>query len=184
MELKSVDLSKDPKLCRQIRGLYREAFPREERLPWWLLRWNAARSGMQLTAWLDGNTVCGFTDSVTVEGFHMLLYFAVDPSLRGKGYGSEILKALQERYETVALHVEPLEPSAENYPQRQRRYRFYRRNGFLDTGWDVWEVGGQFRILATRCEPVAEVYPKAFRKLTFGLWDGRLKQAKEGEKNT
>ena len=68
-----------------------------------------------------------------------------------------------------------------NYPQRLRRYNFYLRNGFLDTGWDVWEVGGKYRILASRCEPVVNIYPQAFRRLTFGLWDGRLKQADKGE---
>ena len=184
MILTRVDIAADGQLAEQVRALYREAFPKEERLPWWLLRLNSMRKGIELTAWLDGEVFCGFTSAVTVEDFHMLLYFAVVPSLRGKGYGSAILAALKEAYGTVALHVEPLEKTAPNYPQRLRRYSFYRRNGFADAGWDVWEVGGRYRILASRCEPVVSAYPKAFRRLTFGLWDGRLKQAEEGEKQT
>ena len=180
--LTKADIGADRQLLRQVKALYRAAFPKEERLPWWLLRLNSKRKGIELTAWLEGDVFCGFTSAVTVEDFHMLLYFAVEPSLRGKGYGSKILAALKEMYGTVALHVEPLEKTAANYPQRLRRYNFYLRNGFLDTGWDVWEVGGKFRILTSRCEPVVSAYPKAFRRLTFGLWDGRLKQAEEGEK--
>jgi hypothetical protein len=71
-----VDLNRAPVLRKQAKALYHTAFPKEERLPWWLLRLNARRSGIDLTAFLDGDTFCGFTASVTVENMHFLLFFA------------------------------------------------------------------------------------------------------------
>ena len=173
--LKKVDIIKTPFVERQARALYRAAFPKEERLPWWLMRLNARRKGIDLTAWMEEDQFCGFTASVTAEGIHFLLFFAVDTPLQGKGYGSAILSALREEYDNIVLNMELLEESASNYPQRLRRFAFYQKNSFLDTGHDVWEVGGRFRILATQQLNVAQ-YKQIFRKLSFGLWDVKVKK--------
>lgn len=174
MELCAVDLNRAPGLRKQARALYLTAFPKEERLPWWILRLNACRRGIDLTAFLDGDIFCGFTASVTVDDLHFLLFFAIDEGQRGKGYGSAVLQKLQKEHQTVMLNVELLDPAADNYEQRKRRFAFYQRNGFVDTGYHVWEVGGKFRVLST--DPVLDVhqYKKIFKKLTLGLWDVKL----------
>ncbi len=177
MALTPKNICRDRRLARKARQLYRTAFPREERIPWWVLWLNAHRKDIDLTAWMNGEVFCGFTASVTVERFHFLLFFAVDPELRDQGWGSQILSLLRETYETVALNVELLDPRTENYAQRKRRFAFYQKNGFYDTGYHVWEVGGKFRVLGT--EPALNVpaYKKIFRKLTLGIWDVRLQEA-------
>ena len=175
--MRAVDLNCDPILCKQAKALYHTAFPKEERLPWWVLRLNAHRSGINLTAFMDGNTFCGFTASVTEGNMHFLLFFAIPDDLRGRGCGSAILSRLRQEYEVITLNVELLDETAPNYPQRLRRFRFYRKNGFFDTGYHVWEVGGKFRVLGT--EPLLDVaaYKKIFKKLSLGLWDVRLEKA-------
>lgn len=175
--MQTYDLNKHPALCRQAKVLYLTAFPKEERLPWWLLRLNARRSGIDLTAFLDGDTFCGFTASVTVDTMHFLLFFAIREDLRGRGYGSAILTQLRDTYETVTLNVEPLIDTAPNLPQRQQRFAFYRKNGFFDTGYHVWEVGGKFRVLATRPQLDMPAYKKIFRKISLGLWNVKLRKA-------
>lgn len=177
MNLIKADITRNPALCRRAKALYLRAFPKEERLPWSILLLNARRSGIGLTAFLDGDRFCGFTSSVTADDLHFLLFFAVEDELRGQGYGSAILSAIQEEYPHVVLNVEPLEETAPNLPERQRRFAFYRKNGFFDTGWHVWEVGGMFRVLSTRQELDVPAYKKLFRKLTFGLWNVKLKRA-------
>ncbi len=171
------DLTKEPALTARAKALYLSAFPREERLPWWILMLNSRRRGIDLTAFLDGDSFCGFTASVTVEGLHFLLFLAVDDSRRGKGYGSAILQTLKARYPRINLNVETLDPAAPNLAQRQRRFAFYRKNGFFDTGWHVWEVGGMFRVLSTEPEMDAAAYRKIFRKLSLGVWRVRLEPA-------
>lgn len=177
MELRFVDLNQAPGLRKQARALYHTAFPREERLPWWLLRLNACRRGIDLTAFMDGDTFCGFTASVTEGDMHFLLFFAIPDDLRGRGYGSAILSRLRQTYKTVTLNVELLDPKADNFEQRKRRFAFYRKNGFFDTGFHVWEVGGKFRVLGTDPQLDVAAYKNIFKKLSLGLWDVRLEKA-------
>ena len=175
MLLQQTNLS--PALAKEAKAIYLEAFPKEERLPWWLLRLNATRQGIDITGWLEEGQLRGITVSVTEGGLHFLLFFAIHPQFRGRGYGSAILEALKAQYETVVLNVEPLVADAPNLPQRQRRFRFYSRCGFRDTGYHVWEVGGMFRVLSTRETLDVPAYKKIFRKLTLGFWDVRLEKA-------
>lgn len=178
MKLTNIDICKNRCFRQAVRQLYTRAFPKEERIPWWLLWLNACRNGVDLCAWQDGDTFCGMTSSVTVGNVHFLLFFAVAENCRGRGYGSEILRLLRQRYQTVVLNVEPLTDTAPNLAQRKRRFAFYERNGFVDTGWYVWEIGGKFRVLSTEASLNVPAYKKLFRKLTFGLWDVRLKEEK------
>lgn len=175
--MNAIDLNTNPRLCRQVKQLYLEAFPKEERVPWWLLRLNARREGIGLTAWVEGSTLLGFTSSVTTDKLHFLLFFAVPEARRGTGCGSKILSALKEHYGTILLNMELLDPNAENYPQRQRRFRFYQRNGFFDTCYHVWEVGGKFRVLSTNPTLDVAAYKEVFRKLSLGLWNVKILKA-------
>ena len=174
--MQQIDLQTNPSLCRQAKQLYLEAFPKEERLPWWLLRLNARRQGIDLTAFVEDGSMVGFTASVTTARMHFLLFFAVPEHCRGCGYGSAILAQLRQQHKAVTLNVELLDPAAENFPQRQRRFRFYGRNGFFDTGYHVWEVGGKFRVLATTPSLDVPAYREIFRKLSLGIWNVKLKK--------
>ena len=178
MILTKTDIRKNKNLKKQVKALYLEAFPEEERLPWWMLKVNAVRKDIDLDAWTDGDRFCGMTASVTAGGMHFLLFFAVAPECRSQGYGSAILSQLQSTYDKVTLNVELLDLDAPNFSQRKRRFAFYLRNGFYDTGWFVWEVGGKFRVLST--EPTLDIpsYKKIFRKLSFGFWNVKLKEEK------
>ena len=177
MNLRMIDAASDAAVLEKVRQLYFTAFPKEERIPWPLVRLNMLRRDIGLTAFLDGDTFCGFTYSVTCGGLYMPLFFAIDTPLRSKGYGSAVLSLLKERYGTVVLNIEPLVEDAPNLPERQHRYGFYRHNGFLDTGYHVWEVGGMFRILSTKAELDVPSYQKLFLKLTFGLWKVKVLKA-------
>lgn len=177
MQLRKIDANTDAAVLENVRQLYLTAFPKEERIPWPLLRLNARRNGVDLTAFLDGDTFCGFTYSVTAGNLHFLLFFAVADNLRSKGYGTAILSLLKEEYGTVVLNIEPFVADAPNLPERHHRYGFYRHNGFYDTGYHVWEVGGMFRVLSTNQELDVPSYQKLFLKLTFGLWKVRVIKA-------
>ncbi len=177
MELKSMELSGAPHLMGLTKALYHSAFPKEERIPWPLLRASALRRDIHLTAWLRGDSFCGMTASVDVPGMHFVLFLAIAEPMRGTGCGSAILRQLQREHPVVALNVEPLTADAPNLSQRQQRFAFYEKNGFQDTGYHVWEVGGMFRVLSTRKELDWEIYRQVFRKLTFGLWTVRLEKA-------
>lgn len=167
--LTKIDVHYNKEIAAKAKALYFSAFPKEERIPWLILWQNTRRKDVAFTAYLDGQLFCGFTIAVRLEDLYYVLYFAVDEALRGKGYGSQILGQLQAEYGTLGLNIEPLDPTAENYAQRQKRFAFYQKNGFLDTEHFVWEVGGKFRVLSTDKKlPMSQV-KKVFRKLTMGL---------------
>lgn len=177
MNLQKIDAATDVAVLAKVKNLYHTAFPKEERIPWPLVRLSAMRRGVDLTAFLDGDTFCGFTYSVTTDDLHFLLFFAVDDTLRSKGYGSAILSMLKEEYGTVVLNIEPFVDDAPNLPERKHRYGFYRHNGFYDTGYHVWEVGGMFRVLSTKEDLDIPSYQKVFLKLTLGLWKVKVLKA-------
>lgn len=176
MDLRAVDVNRKKSLVNRVKSLYYTSFPKEEIVPWWIARLYSHRKDMDMLAWLDGDTFCGFTASVKVDGMYFVYFLAVAPELHSRGYGSAILQALQRMYSCVCLNIEPLDEDAPNYSQRRRRFAFYQKNGFYDTGYYVWEVGGKFRVLST--EPVLDVpqYKQVFRKLTFGIWNVRMEK--------
>ena len=108
-----------------------------------------------------------------------VMFFAVQQELRGKGYGTAVLELLKQKNpgRTILLNVELLDENASNYTQRLQRFRFYEKNGFYDTGWNIDEVGGTFRVLATHREIDPRAYQKVFQKLSFGLWKPKITKA-------
>ncbi len=155
-----------------LRRLYHTAFPKEEQMPWWLLRLISLRRDMGVEGFYEGDQLRGLTVSVATEEVLFILFLAVNDECRGQGWGSAILNQLKEEYpgRTILLNVELLDPAAENYDQRLRRMRFYKKNGFFDTGFDIDEVGGTFRVLGTAPQLDVDAYLRVFAKLSFGLW--------------
>jgi len=156
----------------KIIKLYHTAFPKEERLPWWLLRFWPSLKRSDLTAYYDGATFCGFTFTATEGKILYVMFLAVDSEIRGQGYGCAILKYLKQTNpgKTILLNVELLDETAPNNSERIRRMAFYRKNGFCDTGFNIREVGGVFRVLSSTEKMDADAYLRVFLKLSYGFW--------------
>ena len=118
----------------ELRGLYESAFPEEERIPYSDL---PELMFVGLTMVLERHDVCWFW------------YFAVRKELRGNGYGQHILARLKELYADclLILDLESPRQSSGNASVRQRRYGFYLRNGFSDTGIERTFYGVTYAIL-------------------------------------
>ena len=187
----SMDINHNTSFCEHVlkektdyskaKRLYRSACPREERAPFGLLRLLTLRKGIDLVCYREGETFCGFTYTVTEGNVVFVLFFAVNEALRGRGYGSSILKFLREKNpgKTVILNVEPLDPEAENAEERVRRVCFYEKNGFFDAGYDIDEIGGTFRVFATeKCIDV-DAYLKVFGRMSFGFWKPKIVRVSE-----
>lgn len=119
----------------EIRRLYEAAFPAEERIPWADLLRLIGRMPLDFTAYEENGAFIGFTIVYLRKTFNWFWYFAVEESLRGKGFGQKILTRLIEKYKSSAniLDIESPEQPCENLEQRRRRHGFYLRNGFFDT---------------------------------------------------
>lgn len=78
----------------EIWHLYQTAFPKEEQLPWWLLRILTTLDRCDLTAYYDSDTFCGFTYTAAEGKILFVLFFAVDDGVRGRGYDSFSIKCV------------------------------------------------------------------------------------------
>lgn len=166
----------ESKSLSEAKRLYRSAFPKEEQVPFFVLRFLTLIKGVDLICYRENDDFCGFTYTVTEGNVVFVLFFAVNEALRGQGYGSSILKFLRKKNpgRTVILNVEPLDPEAENAEERVRRVRFYEKNGFFDAGYDIDEIGGKFRVFATeKCIDV-DAYLKVFGRMSFGFWKPKI----------
>ena len=158
---------------RFIRHLYREAFPAQERKPFWRIR-RQERSGiLSMMTMVHEEVPVGFV--MTVRGKHLVLvdYLAVAPQYRGRGFGTQALRSLQRQYPVpLFLEIERPEEGEDNQAQRLARHAFYTRCGFSDAGVDLRVFGVRMMLMTTAehlrfadCIPVYEQgYGRYFRR--------------------
>ena len=158
------------------KNTYQQAFPKYERLPWWVLRLTTLHKDIDITSFFDDCNFIGFTHTTITNEILFIMFFAIRNDLQGKGYGSEILKYFKEKYpnHAITLNVEPLDEKASNATQRMARMKFYQKNGFFDTGYNIDEVGGTFQVLSTKQHLDFCAYRKVFQKLSIGLWHPKI----------
>lgn len=179
IDLRVLNVSSKLKEYQEIKSLLCRAFPKDEQTPMWMLRILALRKSMDFSAYYDGETFCGISYTVSTDDLVFVLYLAVNDNIRSKGYGSAILQCMKQKYasKVIALNIEPLEPDADNYAQRIRRFEFYAKNGFTDTGCQISDGRCKYQILATtdQFQTVIAEYKAAIKKLSFGLRSPEIK---------
>lgn len=156
---------------KTVVDMYNEAFPDAERLPLLYLKFLSWRKGVSFTAYYDGSDIIGMTYTVKTDQMIFVLYLTTNAAVRSNGYGTKILQELIRRNANreVVLNIEPLDEFAENAEQRERRWRFYQKNGFLMTGYLLEEDGQYFEILSTSTSFSVADYIKNVGRLSFGL---------------
>lgn len=144
------DLRAHPDRCPAAVELYQTSFPPEERMPVWMLKWRSHHKTVRFYSVEENGRQAAIIHLVTDGKTAYLLYFAVEPHLRGQGCGSRVLTRLKEMLpgQAILLCVEPLDPAAPNLEQRQRRLAFYKKNGFAETGYQAKEGTVIFDVLS------------------------------------
>ncbi len=128
-------------LCDEVRELYEASFPVNERRPFSALFTDFGGRG-ELFAALEAETFIGMICLLSLEDITHILYFAVKPELRGRGYGSRILSLIRDRYrgQRIIADLERPQEGSPNKIQREKRIAFYRENGYLFTDVVyIWE---------------------------------------------
>lgn len=171
MKLEIKNVSKALPEYRRIINLMKNAFPKEEQYPIWLLKlWNLKRD-VKFWAYYQKEEFCGISYLVHHEEMIFVLYLAVDDQVHSKGYGSAILKTLKEKFngKNITLNIERLDTRAVNYEQRVKRLNFYKRNGFYDTEYTITDRGETFLTLSTSDSFSVDDFKSVLKKLTFGV---------------
>ncbi len=154
-----------------IRQLYREAFPRSERKPFWLIRRKAHQGIAELLVVRSDGAFAGLVVTLLHGDLVLLDYFAIKPECRGQGLGGQTLALLRERYagRRIVLEIEPPDEASDNAEQRARRKAFYLRHGFSETGIGVRLFGVVFALLCTGGDVGFREYEALLRRV-FGRW--------------
>lgn len=133
----------------QVKELYHAAFPSAERKPFWMVRRSVRRGKVQLLTAAEDGRLAGFVAVIPYGDLLMVDYLAVAEDQRGRGTGSAILRAVEQRFpgRRTVLLIERPEEGAVNQSQRLARRRFYLKNGFDATGLFMRGVSGAMEIL-------------------------------------
>ncbi len=140
MELRK--LNKSAKEHKELKAIFLEAFPPEERPPYWFLRRKADSPGVEMSALYDGEKPVGFIYLIKGGELAYLFLLAVKSGERGRGYGRQAMELITEKYRgsKLFLALERMDDGAENYTQRLRRHRFYESCGLRDLPYRVKEA--------------------------------------------
>ncbi|MBP3301336.1 MAG: GNAT family N-acetyltransferase [Clostridia bacterium] len=148
-----------------LRLLYEEAFPADEKKPFALMLQKREEGSMEfLTVEEDGGEFLGLVIMILHKGIALLDYFAISPEKRGGGIGSRILEELKERYDgkRLLLEIEDPDEPADNTPERLRRRGFYQRNGMEIMNYKVWLFGVKMLVLTHGGKVSFEEYHEIF----------------------
>lgn len=127
-----------------VKDLYVSSFPKEDQMPFWLMVAMSHLWNTEFLAFYDDDALCGFVYMATIGKQTFVMFMAVDERLHSRGYGSRILDTVQSMHarNRVIVSIEPCDESKEDFEQRARRKRFYRKNGYMETGYFM-KLGGK-----------------------------------------
>lgn len=104
----------------------------------------------------------GFFFGIRGESGVYGVYFATCPELRSSGIGSKAFRAVIESYGDTPFwfSYESTFQESDNAEQRERRRRFYLKNGFYETGWFTSLNGTEFILACSKKEFDKEAFEK------------------------
>lgn len=160
---------------KQIKALYKQAFPKAERKPFFLMQKKQREGSMEIWSIEDekGEFV-GLAIMVLYRDLALLDYFAIAPEKREGGMGSKAFQMLKKQYGDKRFFIEIESPKIESYnrEQRIRRKAFYIKNGMAVLPFMVKLFGIEMEILADNCTLDFEEYSGIYRDI-FGRFISR-----------
>ncbi|MGT2910887.1 GNAT family N-acetyltransferase [Streptococcus cameli] len=170
MTLRSKAVQPLGKTWSDVKKLYSEAFPKEERLAFWLLYLLSYRSFVEFKAYYDDDQLAGMSYVLTNGAYAFVFYLAVGSQVRGNGYGSQLLRLLKELYadKEIVLTIEPLDDSAPNALQRIKRLAFYEKNGIYQTDYQIVQGGLPFHVLSQSGDLQPELLKALLKRFSLG----------------
>ena len=161
--------AKTPEKIEKIHSLYMSAFPEVERKPFDAIV-KKSQEGMidLLSIEDDDGSFIGIAINILYDKYVLLDYFAIDDTLRGKGYGKQALMQLKEKYsdKLFLLEIESTYDECDNMEDRKRRKGFYLNCGMVCMPYIVNFLGTLMEVLTFGEEITYEehkmIYEKSF----------------------
>lgn len=138
-----MQLEKSDKYLNNIKSLYESAFPENERCDFNYLL-NERYSDYEMFAITKENDFVGFIFIVFYKDIAYVNYFAIKEEFRSCGYGSIALGLLKEKFHDYNIMLSIEKPVSEI---QKRRLRFYQKNDFVITGFELKSNNVEFHVL-------------------------------------
>lgn len=164
-------IDENTKNLEDIKHLYMDAFPFEERIPFYIMVSVGNDRGVEFLSIYDEDTWLGFIHTLVGEKLSYIFYFAIDGSLRQSGYGSKIIREYKKMHPKLSLAIEPIEEGSDNIRQRKKRLAFYEKNGFETLDTRVMEMGVEFELMGAKGMEIKESDYKSLVKKFFDSFD-------------
>ena len=164
-------IDENTKNLEDIKHLYMDAFPFEERIPFYIMVSVGNDRGVEFLSIYDDDTWLGFIHTLVGEKLSYIFYFAIDGSLRQSGYGSKIIREYKKMHPKLSLAIEPIEEGSDNIRQRKKRLAFYEKNGFETLDTKVVEMGVEFELMGAKGMEIKESDYKSLVKKFFDSFD-------------
>lgn len=134
---------------KAIKEIYYEAFPKQERKPFFTLRHSVRSGKAQLFTAVENDILLGFVVVIPYQNMVMVDYLAVSQKVRSKGTGSYLMNQICQQFsgKKIVLLIERLDETAKNREQRIARRRFYQKNGFFSSDIFTSGAGGNMEIM-------------------------------------
>ena len=128
--------------------LMERSFPENERMPMDTL---LTRPGSDMLAIEEDGVFRGFISLLTRMDICHILFFAIEEDCRGRGIGTQALALLRQVKPGLRIiaDLEVPDEHAPNAAQRLRRWQFYQRCDYSDTGVTYHWRGEHYAILSS-----------------------------------
>lgn len=164
-------IDENTKNLEDIKQLYMDAFPFEERIPFYIMVLVGNDRDVEFLSIYDDDTWLGFIHTLVGEKLSYIFYFAIDGGLRQSGYGSKIIREYKKIHPKLSLAIEPIEEDSDNIKQRKKRLAFYEKNGFETLDTKVVEMGVEFELMGAKGMEIKESDYKSLVKKFFDSFD-------------
>ena len=150
MKLDYVHQTSIDEKAEDSRFTYEDSFPPSERPPFDML---LGLNNTYFCGVYDQGEYVGLIDTIEYKDMAYLFFLAIKKENRDKGYGTQILSDLKQRFagKRLFLLAEEDGPQYEDNAERTRRLSFYSKNGFIPEGIKVVELGVTYEILSYNC---------------------------------
>jgi len=135
MNLTTKYITKNLPELQEVKHTLKTLFPPREMAPLWFLISRAKQKHIDFLAFYDDDKFVGLTFLVTQNDLTLVAYLATAACVHSKGYGSQILTYIKNKYPNnrLTLTIDEIDEKAGNNLQRTKRKEFYAKNDFLPT---------------------------------------------------
>ena len=122
-----------------VQGIDEQSFPQNEKKPFEMILDICQRGQIEIYLICHQKENIGIAIIDIYKDMILLDYFAIAKPFRKKGYGSQALHLLQDKYQEkmFVLEIESPDVPCHNLMQRQKRKQFYVQNQMKSTGYLV-----------------------------------------------